>query len=282
MNEEKTIKNLGVKKGRLLFFGGIYSNLQALQELQRWAKENEFAPENSFCTGDILGYCAQPVECITLLQDWGVHAIAGNVELQLRNGEMDCGCDFASGGRCDLFSKNWYDYTQRNMNSQTMAWLHTLPHHIRFSFGEKQFLMVHGSWFHTADFIFQSTDWTEKQKNFDSSGADVIVAGHCGLPFASKRAGKLWLNAGVIGMPANDGTDRVWFLTVEQKAEGAIDFCFRHLQYDNEKASRLMLENGLPATYANTLLTGIWDNCEILPPEETAQQGKQIRTDELV
>jgi hypothetical protein len=38
----------------------------------------------------------------------------------------------------------------------------------------------------------------------------------------------------------------------------------------------LMLEKGLPASYAKTLLTGIWDNCEILPEKETRNQGKPI------
>jgi hypothetical protein len=29
------------------------------------------------------------------------------------------------------------------------------------------------------------------------------------------RMVKRWINPGVIGMPANDGTERVWFLTMD-------------------------------------------------------------------
>ena len=37
-----------------------------------------------------------------------------------------------------------------------------------------------------------------------------------------------------------------------------------------------MLESGLPFSYAETLLSGIWDNNEILPAEETAQEGTPL------
>lgn len=276
MMEEKAIKDIGTINGRLLFFGGVYSNLQALEALKNWADENDYTPSNIFCTGDILGYCAQPVECIDLIKQWGIYSIAGNVEIQVRNAEEDCGCDFKDGGRCDLFSRNWYAYTQSKMDSEAIEWLHSLAHHIQFILGDKKITIVHGSWFHTSEFVFKSTPWYIKQKNFDATGADIIIAGHCGLPFADRQNDQLWINAGVIGMPANDGTDRVWFLTLNQKENSEIDYQFHQLQYNNKRASELMKKNGLPQSYADTLVTGIWDNCEILPEEETAQQGKKI------
>ncbi len=274
--EEKTVKDLGIKNGKLLFFGGVYSNLQSLTALQQWAATNNYDADNIFCTGDILGYCAQPAECIDLIQGWGIHSIAGNVELQTRIGEDDCGCDFKDGGRCDLFSRNWYTYIQKNITQNSIAWLHTLPHHIKFNWQGKKIIIVHGSWFQTSDFIFRSTDWKIKKDNFSATGADIIMAGHCGLPFAHVHEKKYWLNAGVIGMPPNDGTDRVWFLTLEETANSEVAFQFRNYSYNNSKASQLMLQNNLPPTYAKTLVTGIWDNCEILPEVETTQQGQRL------
>ena len=117
-NEEKRVHDLGAISGKLLFFGGVYSNLQALEAMKHWAETNGYNPQNIFCTGDVLGYCAQPLECIALLQKWNIHTIAGNVELQIRNNDDDCGCDFKSGGRCDLFSKNWYAYTQSKIDEE--------------------------------------------------------------------------------------------------------------------------------------------------------------------
>ncbi len=276
MREEKNIQNLGTIEGKLLFFGGVYSNLQALEALKIWADQNGFTPDKIFCTGDIVGYCAQPAECIEFIKEWGIYSIAGNVELQIRNGEDDCGCDFKDGGRCDLFSRNWYTYIQNNITQNSIDWLHTLPHHIQFHWQGKKIIIVHGSWFQTSDFIFRSTDWERKEENFSATGAEIIIAGHCGLPFTHVHEKKHWLNAGVIGMPANDGTDRVWFLTLEETVDKKVVFQFHFYNYNSSKASQLMLENGLPVTYAHTLCSGIWDNCEILPEAETAQQGKTI------
>ncbi len=161
------------------------------------------------------------------------------------------------------------------MNDENKQWLYTLPHYIQFRYGNKKVTVLHGSWFHTAEFVFKSTPWAVKHENFIATGSDIIIAGHCGLPFADSHKNKTWLNAGVIGMPANDGTDRVWFVTLDEK-ENNVDYQFHPYQYFNTKARNLMLKHGLPKTYADTLLTGIWDNCETLPEEETGMQGKMI------
>ncbi len=275
MSEEKNIQNLGTIEGKLLFFGGVYSNLQALEALKIWADKNGFTPDKIFCTGDIVGYCAQPAECIEFIKEWGIYSIAGNVELQLRADEADCGCDFKGGGRCDVFSRNWYAYTKKKMNAVAISWLHTLPHHIQFQYGEKKLIFVHGSWFQTSEFIFKSSPWSSKEVNFEATASQIIVAGHCGLPFADAQDNKLWLNAGVIGMPANDGTDRVWFVTMDKNGND-VSFKFHNYQYDNLETNSMMTKNGLPPSYAQTLLTGLWDNCEILPKTETSQQGTPL------
>ncbi len=275
MVEKKTIENLGEIKGKLLFFGGVYSNLQALKSLKMWAAKNDFLPENIFCTGDILGYCAQPVECIELIKAWNINSIAGNVEMQIRNDEDNCGCDFVTEGRCDVFSKNWYSYIQSKINKATKDWLCTLPHHIRINYGNDIITIVHGSWFHISEFIFNSTPWQIKQNNFEATGSSIIVAGHCGLPFKNQYHQLTWLNPGVIGMPANDGNNSVWFATADI-SEGKFTTQFHQLEYDYKTAKKLMRENKLPISYAETLETGIWDNCEILPFEEAKMQGEKI------
>jgi predicted phosphodiesterase len=275
MNNKKTIQDLKNKTGKLLFFGGVYSNLQSLQALKKIANDAGYLPENIFCTGDIVGYCAQPNECIGLIKDWGIHSIAGNVELQLREDADDCGCDFSTGGTCDLLSKNWYSFAKNTITEESRSWLNTLPEHIRFTWHGKKIMLVHGSWFNTSDFIFKSTRWEIKNENFEAMDSDIIVAGHCGLPFADKKENKLWLNAGVTGMPANDGNNCVWYATLDVKDQEPV-FKFHHYTYDFLTASDLMVEKGLPASYAQTLITGIWDNCEILPEVETAQQGKAL------
>jgi predicted phosphodiesterase len=274
--QEKRVVNGGAVTGKLLLFGGVYSNLQALQALKKFADANNYSNSNIFCTGDILGYCAQPNECIELIKNWNINSIAGNVELQIRNDESDCGCDFANGGRCDLFSKNWYAYIRKNISDSSTQWLRTLPEFIQFNYRNKRVSVVHGSWFNTSEFIFRSTSWQRKWENLEASQSDVIIAGHCGLPFAHSVGKKHWINAGVIGMPANDASTKVWYLTMQDDDENKPLYSFHRLHYDYELASGLMQQKDLPLAYANTLRSGLWDNCEILPEEETRAQGKPI------
>lgn len=273
--KEKSIKHIGSLTGKVLLFGGVYSNLQALGALLEIAEKEGVSTQNIICMGDIAGYCANPEDCQQMVRQWGVHCIAGNVEIQLREGLEDCGCDFSVDSRCDLFAKLWYPYAQKKTSEETLAWLQELPEFIRFEYYGHSCVVLHGSYFNTSEFIFKSTPWELKERNFSATGADVIFGGHCGLPFNDIREGKYWLNPGVIGMPANDGTTRVWYMLLEPK-ENELRFMHRSFEYDHEETFARMLETELPIDYAKTLTSGLWDNNDILPITETKAQGKAL------
>jgi predicted phosphodiesterase len=187
----KKIKNIALMNGPLLVFGGVYSNLQALEQLQAIARVQGILPDNIICTGDVVAYCAQPEEVVQLIRDWGIHCVAGNVEIQLREGEEDCGCSFNEDSRCDLLSRQWYPYAQQQLSQESIDWMHTLPDFIRFDYAGKKVLVVHGSYFDISEFIFRSTPWPVKQANFSETQTDVILAGHCGLPFYHQQENQL-------------------------------------------------------------------------------------------
>jgi predicted phosphodiesterase len=273
---EKSIKDIGLLKGKVLVFGGVYSNLQALEAIKKLAFADEILLKNIICTGDIVAYCAQPKECIELIKNWGIHCIAGNVELNLVNDVDDCGCNFEDGSRCDTFSRQWYPYLKSQVNQEDINWLATIPEFLSLAFADKKIAVVHGSYFNTSEFIFKSTDWSIKQQNFEALNADVILAGHCGLPFSDESNGKIWINAGVIGMPANDGTPKVWYAILNDDTE--FKFEIQALDYNYQKAAELMENKPLPQTYKETLKSGIWDNCEILPEVEANLQGFEIES----
>ncbi|GAB3977169.1 metallophosphoesterase family protein [Spirosoma terrae] len=273
-------QDLGIRSGKLLVFGGSYSNLQALESLRTIADQLQIPPHNIICTGDIVGYCAQPEESIQFVKNWGIQAIQGNVEQNIIRGEDDCGCNFTEGGRCDLFSRTWFPYAVQTLSAKSVDWLRTLPLQLSFHYADKSVTVLHGAATGIADFVFASTPWSVKENTFAATGADVVLAGHAGLPFADKQVSdtgidRYWLNAGVIGMPANDGTPRVWYLLLDDK-DGAFTYSFHAFTYDNLAAHQLMMTNQLPESYAQTLLTGIWDNCEILPDAEKVLQGRAI------
>ncbi len=270
---DKKITHLGTLSGKLILFGGVYSNLQALERLVEIANEEGISPENCICTGDIVGYCAEPEETVALFRQWGAKSISGNVEQQLFEGAEDCGCDFMEGSRCDGFSKLWYPYSQMKLSEESIKWMGELPNHLAFTYGGKQVMVVHGSYNNVSEFIFESTPDHIKLDNFEQTQSDIIIAGHCGLPFHQKLGNRQWLNPGVIGMPANEGKTRVWYMVLEEINE-EIKVSHNYFEYDHASANQLMIKNHLPEAYADTLLTGFWDNMEILPEAERQLQGK--------
>ena len=66
---DKKKENIGELKDKVLLFGGVYSNLQALEAIAGIAKKEGIKSENCICTGDIIGYCAQPEETISFFQN---------------------------------------------------------------------------------------------------------------------------------------------------------------------------------------------------------------------
>jgi len=272
---DKEIKHMGTKAGKLLLFGGVYSNLQALEKLIQIADEAGIPPENCISTGDLTGYCAQPEETLQLFKKWGAVSIAGNVELQLANDSEDCGCDFKSGSRCDDFSKMWFPYTKGHLSKESLDSMKNIPEYISFDYGNKKVTVVHGNYGNTSEFIFKSNATESKERCFKETKSDIIIAGHCGLPFHQTIKEKVWLNPGVIGMPANDGTPRVWYMMLDI-VNGEVIYTHHSFEYDAETAQKLMYKNHLPEAYGDTLTSGIWDNMEILPELEKMGQGIPI------
>ncbi|WP_147679013.1 metallophosphoesterase family protein [Algibacter pacificus] len=272
---DKKIEHLGKLSGKVLLFGGVYSNLQALEALKQIAEHEGILPENCICTGDIVGYCAQPEETVQLFKIWKAKSIAGNVEIQLSEGAENCGCEFKEGSRCDNFSQQWYPYAQSQLSKNSLDFIKSIPEHITFNYAGKNVMVVHGSYRNTSEFIFKSSPWEFKAPNFSPNNKndyDVVIAGHCGLPFNDSQNNKLWLNPGVIGMPANDGSPSVWYAILDDTT-GRLEYKHHTLNYNYKLTNKLMQNGLLPQEYARTIVTGIWDNTEILPALESGLQG---------
>lgn len=272
---DKKIEHLGKLSGKVLLFGGVYSNLQALEAIKQIAEHEGILPENCICTGDIVGYCAQPEETLQLFKLWKAKSITGNVEIQLSEGAENCGCEFKEGSRCDGFSQLWYPYAQSQLSKNSLDFIKSIPEHITFNYAGKNVMVVHGSYRNTSEFIFKSSPWEVKAPNFSPNNKndyDVVIGGHCGLPFNDTQNNKLWLNPGVIGMPANDGSPSVWYAILNDTA-GHLEYKHHTLNYNYKLTNKLMQNGLLPQEYARTIVTGIWDNTEILPAIESGLQG---------
>ena len=150
----------------------------------------------------------------------------------------------------------------------------SLPQRIDIEINGRQLAAVYGSVTSINRFVFAASDSVIEQE-LAASGGDGVISGHCGLPFTRVIGGRLWHNAGVVGMPANDGTPRAWFSVLTQSDEG-IAVEHHALDYDYVSAAAKMREHRLPEGYAAALATGLWPNCEILPLAELGARGKPI------
>jgi hypothetical protein len=267
--------NLGTLEGPVLVFGGPYGNLEATQALRAAARRHGIAAGNVICTGDLVAYGADPQGVTDLVRDWGCAVVMGNCEESLAADAADCGCNFNEGSACAALSAQWFAATRRDLDSEAKRWMGTLPRRVDFMLAGRRFAAVHGSPSQISGWVFASTPVKAKLAEIAATGADGIIAGHCGLPFTDLVGDWLWHNSGALGMPANDGTARVWYSVLTPIA-GGLDIAHHPLDYDHGAAAARMRARGYPAEYADCLETGLWPSCDILPEEERAARGRHL------
>ncbi|MDX1452582.1 MAG: metallophosphoesterase family protein [Oleiphilaceae bacterium] len=274
-------QDLGALHEPLLVFGGPYSNLQATRAMRAEAERMGVPPQHVICTGDVVAYCADAAATVDEIRDWGSSVVMGNCEESLGNEDDDCGCGFEEGTACSLLSIAWYRYANQQLDALQRAWMRQLPRSIVFTMQGQRVRCVHGSVNAINQFIFASTPQEKKQQQLAASGADIVVGGHCGVPFGTKLSAGWWLNAGVIGMPANDGQDHTWYMLLTPH-ENRIRVTWHRLHYDVSAAQHAMTQAGLPPDYRDALSTGLWPSMDVLPERERSLAGKQLELADLL
>jgi predicted phosphodiesterase len=264
-----------VAEGPVLVFGGGYSNREATQALLAEAGRLGIPPTRMICTGDVVAYGADPQAAIDLIRGAGIATVMGNCEEQLAAGAEDCGCGFAPGSSCEQLSAAWFTYASAHVDDAARRWMAGLPRRLDLLIGGRRLAVVHGAPSRINRFVFASTAETELAGEIAATGTEGVIGGHCGLPFTRFVGGRLWHNAGVIGLPANDATARGWFSLLIPRDDG-IEIRHLPLTYDHRRAAAAMRRARLPEAYAETLESGIWPNFDILPPPEQALSGTPL------
>lgn len=266
----------------VLVFGGPYSNLQATQALFAFADANGFDSSRIICTGDLTAYCGSPTETIDLIQSREIPVVMGNTDEQLARDADDCGCGFEAGSACDRLSAAWYAYAAAQVTGEQKRYLGTFAPRIDLVIAGKRFAIVHGRLEQINAFVFPGTDDAAKSHDVLHADADGIICGHSGLPFTQVVDGKIWHNAGVIGMPANDGTPRVWFSLIKPCSDGRVIFEHRALNYDFRSAQAAMRAAGLPVDYHDAIASGLWPSVDILPDVDRSASGEPLAFEPVV
>jgi hypothetical protein len=108
-----------------------------------------------------------------------------------------------------------------------------------------------------------------------AAGADIVIAGHTGLPFIKRIGQRVWFNPGVIGMPANDGTPQVWYGLIDVGGN-ELFMSLHRLTYDHLGAAAATKDAGYANVYAQALVSGLWPSMDVLPQRERAARGRAI------
>lgn len=270
-----TIRDLGALDGPVLVFGGPYGNLEATRALREVAAGHRIPASRVICTGDVVAYGADPQAVTDLVRDWGCAVVMGNCEESLAADAEDCGCNFNEGSACAVLSAQWFTATRRDLDMDSKRWMGSLPRRVDFTLAGMRLAAVHGMDSQIAGWVFASTPDEVKRAEIERTGAHGVVAGHCGVPFTDVVDGGLWHNSGALGMPANDGTPRVWYSVLTPTAEG-ISVVHHPLSYDHASAAAKMRESGYPREYAEALASGRWPSCDILPSSERGATGRPL------
>jgi predicted phosphodiesterase len=107
----------GTVDRRVAIFGDIHANLEALEAVLADAKGEGIA--NFACTGDLVGYCANPSECLEIVKALNCPVVKGNhdeyaaTDVSLK--------DFT------LHAMNALIWTREHLNPEERAWLDALP-----------------------------------------------------------------------------------------------------------------------------------------------------------
>lgn len=254
---------------RLAFIGGIYSNWWALRATL--ADIEQRGVDGTYFLGDLGAFGPHPNRVPELLIERGIPGIQGNYEESLSTGAQDCHCGYTDP-RDNHYAQISYDYTFANTSDELKRWMGSLPRTIRFTAGDRRFLLVHGSPRKTNEFLWRSTSPAPfLERLCREHEADVIVCTHTGLHWHKPlEGGRHVINAGVIGRPANDGRTNVWYAIVQVR-EGDVTVEFVPIAYEHERLAAEMRAERLPEEFVETVLTGWWTTClEVLPAKERA------------
>lgn len=266
--------DIGELGAKILVFGGPYSNLAATEAMRIRALELDIAPDHIICSGDLVAYCAEPAETVDLIKAWGIHVVMGNCEASLAFGEVDCGCGFEPSSNCSTLALTWYQYADQRIHTAHRRWMKNLPDGIEFQVAKTRFRVVHGSPDSINAFVFASSDTAIKRAQTEQANVDAIIGGHSGIPFGQRIENRLWLNAGVIGMPANDGGNHGWYMLIEAECE-KLSVSWHKLDYDFHTSSRTTMAAGM-VEYGQALVDGIWPSMDVLPESERQQSGQAL------
>ena len=226
---------------RFAIFSDIHSNLEALEAVMADARQRRCT--HFVCLGDIVGYNANPGECIQLVRELDCPVVKGNHDEQATFP--------ASSERFNELAERAIEWTRERLSDQDREWLGSLPLQRRVH----DFTIVHatldtpGQW----GYVFNNLDAVA---SFTYQRTAVCFFGHTHIQCAFIRderarrsqqeqihvefGKKYFVNAGSVGQP-RDGDWRAAYC-IYHADENLIEQ--RRVRYDVERARKKIIAAG--------------------------------------
>lgn len=239
-------------------FGDIHGNLEALEAVL--ADMQEQGVTHPLCLGDLVGYGANPAECVEVVRAMGCPVVRGNHDDLVPQGKTPG--SFSGPARQSL------EYARGRLNPSQMNFLRRLP----MTWTEDPLTLVHATLDGPESWGYISTR-LEAQTCFLYQKTPLCFVGHTHRPCAfaqekevrplefrqvdvqpdrTKIGRKFLFNVGSVGQP-RDGDWRASYATFSPQ-EHVVDL--RRVSYNIEKASSKIIKAGLPESLSKRLLKG--------------------------
>ena len=234
-------------------FGDIHANLEALEAVMLDAAANDCT--DFVCIGDIVGYNANPSECLKLVRDLDCPVVKGNHD------EEAC-LDTPLEGLNPL-AKKALEWTRASLSEEEREWLDAL----KLVRQVRNFTIVHatldtpGNWGYV-------TNKFDAMASFSYQFTPICFYGHTHTPRIYIKGDtveasddletkielgkKYFINVGSTGQP-RDGDWRASYAIYDEENQRVE---IRRLEYDIATAQQKIIEAGLPEMLANRLAVG--------------------------
>jgi putative phosphoesterase len=228
---------------RLAFVSDVHSNEPALAAVLEHIAGQGVG--QVYCLGDIVGYNANPNQCIQRLRKAEALAVKGNHDWAATDGSADGFNVFAVAG---------VEHSRKVLTGDHRAWLSKLPVERRVQHDGVTLAMFHGSPRDPMlEYVFPFTDPAALKELARAAGSPKAIAlGHTHLPMRLDH-GSVFLNPGSVGQP-RDGDPRASYCILDTVTMGTE---FHRLDYDVDAAARAVREAGLPDFLWQRLLQGV-------------------------
>jgi diadenosine tetraphosphatase ApaH/serine/threonine PP2A family protein phosphatase len=238
---------------KFAILGDIHSNLEALDVVI--ADSQKRGVTHYACVGDVVGYNASPVECITRLQDLGAVTVRGN---------HDHYCTIATHleGFHPL-AADVIQWTRSQLQPIQLEFLHSLPYAVKVG----DFTLVHST-LDTPEMWGYVFDNLEAAANFNYQTTQVCFFGHTHVPLLFEKTSgiqsdlytrfktafgrKYFINVGSVGQP-RDGNPKCGYVTYDTLTG---DIEIHRLEYEIAKTQARIREANLPGRLADRLALG--------------------------